>query len=68
VKILLVREEVHPDKPNYHSRTPLSFAAQNGHEEWWKYYLGRKRSTLISQIIRFKHLTRLPLRMDMREW
>ena len=41
VKILAVREEVKPDKPNWNGQAPLSLAAMNGHEGAVKILLER---------------------------
>jgi len=42
VKILLGREEVNPDKPDYYGVTPLSYAADYGHAGVVKTLLGRE--------------------------
>ena len=42
MKILLGREEVNPDRPNNNRRTPLSYAAEDGHEGVVKILLGRE--------------------------
>ena len=42
VKILLGREEVHPDRPDNYGKTPLSCAASSGHEAVVKTLLGRE--------------------------
>ena len=41
VKILLGRDDVNPDKPDFRERTPLSCAAGRGHEGVVKILLGR---------------------------
>ena len=42
VKILLGQEKANPDKPDKFDQTPLSLAAQEGHEEVMKILLGRQ--------------------------
>ena len=41
VKLLLGREDVNPDRPDDVARTPISWAAGNGHEEVVNLLLGR---------------------------
>jgi len=42
VKLLLGREDVNPDRPDNRGRTPLSWAAGNGHGGVVKLLLGRE--------------------------
>ena len=42
VKLLLGREDVDPDRPDDEARTPISWTAENGHEEVVNLLLGRR--------------------------
>jgi len=48
-------------------RSPLIWAAQNGHEEVVKMLPGRRGSAITNQIIAVKHRSQWPLGGDVRE-
>jgi len=68
VEILLEQGEVNPDKSNDCGQTPLLHAACRGHEGVVKILLSREGVSPDKPDDRGQHRSRLPLRMDMKEW
>ena len=68
VKILLGLEEVAPDIPDDEGRTPLSHAAENGHEEVVKILLKRKEVNHDTQIVTAEYSSRMQLGLGVRGW
>jgi len=68
VKTLLGWEEVSPDKPGNRGKTPLMHASSSGHVGIVKILLAREEVNPDKPNKRGRHRSRMPLRLDMREW
>jgi len=67
VKLLLEREDVSPDRPDYSGQTPLRWAAGSGHERVVKQLLEREDLASIGLAGVAEHRFREPPRMGMKE-
>lgn len=66
-KLLLGQNDIDPNRPDNESRTPLSWAAQHGHQALVKYY-SDKTSTPTSQMSAAAHNFQGPPGIGTREW